>query len=56
MMEPITIKYETYKNPSGQLREGGERRRRTRPERKRDQARHYYKGREINRSKFNSLD
>jgi hypothetical protein len=24
MMEPITIKYETYKNPSGQLREKGE--------------------------------
>jgi hypothetical protein len=24
MMEPITIKYETYKNPSGQLRKEGE--------------------------------
>jgi hypothetical protein len=24
MMEPITIKYETYKIPSGQLREGRE--------------------------------
>jgi hypothetical protein len=55
-MEPITIKYETYKNPSGQLRKERERRRRTRPERKRDQARHYCKGREINRSKFNFLD
>jgi hypothetical protein len=39
MMEPITIKYETYKNPSGQLRKGERgRRRRTKPERKRDQA------------------